>query len=155
MLEYSLLVCLLCLVAVPAITNLGASADETLSQVTSGLEAVELEVDPLARWNGGPMPYAHGTGWHAVIHNQPMVIPQGASDYYVIYGIWTEGYADGLYYDHHFTQDSVTGQWTRHPPGVNPFYPDSGVGGGEGEGSTFYELFPWLPGSSFPQSGVR
>ena len=140
MLEYALLACLLCLVAIPAITSVGINAEETLDEVASSLEVAEQQVvDPLARWNGGPVPFEHGSGWHAVRFGDSLVVPQGASGTYIVYQV----FQDGGFVDVYHTQNA-SGAWTQHPPGVNPAYPTV-LMGGAGEGITFEEMLPWLP----------
>jgi Flp pilus assembly pilin Flp len=189
MLECALLVCLLCLVAVPAIANVGGNANGTFTEVAGsiegpgGLQPLELSggggafdlmgsgsapmggegnddgvisgplssggADSLAAdaqgqvediWNGGPIPFAKGNGWHAVDINEKLVVPVYAHANYQIYTVYTTGPARGSYYMNYFTQSQATGQWTQHPPGVNPNYQSLPVAGSGGEWISFYSF---------------
>ena len=180
MLEYALLLSLLCVVAIPAVVNLGASTDGTLSEVSTSIEgsvsaqpvgvensdnngmdfvagvaAGEVFVAGIAgpppNWKGGPAPFAHGNGWHAIDINEPMVLPAHASGNYQIYTVWTTGVYEGSYYMNYFRQNPSTGEWTQYAPGVHPDYSVDLMAGAAGEWISFYDIVPWLEGSNYPR----
>ena len=163
--EYALLLSLICVVAIPAVIDLGTNTEGTLTEVATSIEEADNLVGgvsgefvvggsagPPMDLNGGPIPFAQGTGWHAVDINEPMVLPAHASGSYQIYTVWTSGLNEGSYYMNYFQQNE-DGSWTQYPPGVDPRYPADLMAGGAGEWVSFYDIVPWLPGSNYPPPG--